>query len=326
MRFRTLLPAALLAATFSAALAQEGPLPTQALLRASKEIEIPQTLTLKVDDHPVALTSLTPVTPNGTQIALLIDDGLTRNAGVQLSDIKDFITTLPPATEILLGYMRDGTVEVLVPFTTDHAAVAAKVRIPVGLPGISASPYFCLSEFVKHWPGNPDREAIVPRAPKARFALMITNGVDPYNGSTSPLNQDSPYVLNAISDAQKAGVAVSSIYYRDAGFRGGNASFSGQSYLEQVSQGTGGESYYLGLGSPVSLSPFFKQFTHAISETYIATFNATADSKDHLVRFKAEAPKLKIRHPEAIRPGNIESGNSAATNREGAQLRDDTRP
>ena len=65
---------------------------------------------------------------------------------------------------------------------------------------------------------------------------MITNGVDPYNGSTSVMNQDSPYVDAAVADAQRAGVAVYAIYFGDAGIRGASADNSGQNYLAQLTQ------------------------------------------------------------------------------------------
>jgi len=63
---------------------------------------------------------------------------------------------------------------------------------------------------------------------------MITDGVDPYNGRPSVLNQNSPYVESAQNAAQRAGVAVYSIYYGDRGIGGGGAYLSGQSYLQQV--------------------------------------------------------------------------------------------
>ena len=137
---------------------------------------------------------------------------------------------------------------------------------------------------------------------KAHIVLMITNGVDPYNGSTSITNQNSPYVVNAINDAQRAGIAVYSIYYTDAGFRGG--SFSGQSYLAQVAEGTGGRAYFQGTGNPVSMTPFLKEFSDAIAETYVVTFNAPANKE--LVPFKASTnlPGTKVRAPEQVRPGN----------------------
>ena len=207
--------------------------------------------------------------------------------------------------------MQNGRVNVAQPFTTDHAAAAAKLRIPLASPGISASPYFCLSDFVKQWPGlasesarNPE-EIVTQSAPashKPRFVMMLTNGVDPYNGSTSPLNQDSPYVQAAVRDSERAGVAVYSIYFTDAGIRGGNASFSGQSYLSQLADSTGGVAYFEGYGNPVTLTPFFNSFIKAISETYVATFSA--EGRD-MVRIKltAEASKTKLRHADEVRPG-----------------------
>ena len=262
-----------------------------------------------MDSKPGPLTALTPVQPASMQIALLIDDGLSRSSGVQLNDIRDFATTLPAGAQLLVGYMSNGRVQIEVPFTADHAAAADKIRLPMGIPGQSASPYFCLSDFVKRWPGASSDSPSA--STKARFVIMITDGVDLYNGSVSLANQDSPYVRGAIADAQRAGVAVSSIYYRDAGIRGGAASLSGQSYLQQVADGTGGTSYYMGDFNPVSLKPFFHQFEHDIAETYIATFNADSGSagRDRLLRLKMSTtiPKLKLRHPESIRPGNQES-------------------
>ena len=95
---------------------------------------------------------------------------------------------------------------------------------------------------------------------------MITNGVDPYNGSVSPLNQDSPYVQSSQEDAQRAGVAVYSIYYPVRGERGNLVSFSGQGYLQQVGAATGGESLYTGSMTPPDLAPFFDHFRADIAE------------------------------------------------------------
>src|ERR1019366_7389880 len=54
-------------------------------------------------------------------------------------------------------------------------------------------------------PGRTASGAWSPSTHKARFILMLTNGVDPYNGSTSIMNQGSAYVDNAIADAQRRG-------------------------------------------------------------------------------------------------------------------------
>ena len=291
---------------------QEGLLPTQALVQADSRDNISPIaadLKLEVNSRKTPVGSLEVLKPSQMQVALLIDDGLSRGAGIQLNDLRQFASTLPAGVELLVGYMSNGRVNVEMPFTLDHAAAADKIRLPIGMPGQSASPYFCLSDFVKRWPGANTDEGTSAHS-KARFVIMITDGVDPYNGSVALSNQDSPYVQTAIFDAQRAGVSVSSIYYRDAGIRGGAASFSGQSYLGQVADATGGTAYYQGTFNPVSLAPYFKQFTHALAETYVATFNADAGAgvHDHLVRLKmtTSQPKLKLRHPDAVRPGNSE--------------------
>ncbi len=308
-----ILPALFLITPFAARAQEEGLLPTQTLIRADSRMNVlpdATSIELQLEGKPARLTSLTALQPTNTEVALLIDDGLSRSAGIQLSDIKTFAASLPAGTALLVGYMSNGHVEVVQPFTADHALAASKVRMPFGIPGQSASPYFCLSEFVKHWPGEAEG------AKKARITLLITNGVDPYNGSTSITNQDSPYVQTAINDAERAGVVVSSIYYRDAGFRGGSAALSGQSYLQQVADSTGGQSYYEGTFNPVSLAPYFKQFQHDLAETFVATFDAPAQGggRSHLVRVKMNStvPKLKIRHADEVRPGNRELDSTIA--------------
>ncbi len=123
--------------------------------------------------------------------------------------------------------------------------------------------------------------------------------------STRITNQDSPYVAASVTDAQRAGVPVYSIYYNDAGFARGRGSFSGQSYLLQVAQGTGGASYYQGTGSPVSLIPFLKQFQDALAETYIATFPVDGNKKMVSLKVSTTLPKTKLQSPNQVRPGTI---------------------
>ncbi|RSL19427.1 hypothetical protein EDE15_5094 [Edaphobacter aggregans] len=298
-----LLAATLLTATLLPA--QEGPTRTQALIALdSKSPQTPtsQNIIIKVNDRATPLTSLAPIPPTGAQVALLIDDGLRTSVGRQLDDIRNFITTLPQGTEIFIGYMENGRVVPAQEFTTDYASAAKNLRIPMGTAGASASPYFCLSDFTKHWPGAPEREDSI-QTPKARFVMMLTNGVDPYNGSVSPLNQNSTYVDAAVADAQRAGIAVYSIYYGDSGIRGEAASFSGQSYLSEVAEGTGGRTYYQGTGNPVSIGPFLKQFRGAIAETYVATFEAPGNKNMVRIKLSTNLPGTKVRAAQEIRPG-----------------------
>ena len=318
-------PALLLALVPAVTLAQavnpanEGGEATQTLLRADSKHGAQPTLattTVEVNGHSVPLAGLAAVQPGNTQVALLIDDGLGRSAGIQLQDMRQFVQALPAGTEVFVGYMSNGRILQVQSFTTDHAAAAKTIRLPSSLPGQSASPYFCLSDFVKHWPtGGEHADLTKPQAEglplKARFVMMITNGVDPYNGSVSITNQNSPYVDAAVRDAQRAGVAVYAIYYSDAGMGGGAASFSGQSYLVELAEATGGQSLYQGSFNPVSLKPYFSAFQRAMTQSYIATFPAGTESAGHdrLVRLKVSTSLkgLKLRAASEVMPGTLET-------------------
>ncbi|MGP8260042.1 MAG: hypothetical protein ACLQM6_08840 [Acidobacteriaceae bacterium] len=287
------------------ALAQmEGPVPTQALVNVDAKSTPPANaaaLTVMVNDRKQTLTSWEPVTPANAQVALLIDDGLRESVGREIDNLRNFVRTLAPGVEVLVGYMQYGHVVTAQSFTTDHDRTASTIHLPDGMADMSASPYICLSDFVKNWPG-----AAAPH--KARFIMMLTNGVDPYNGSTSIMNQGSPYVDNAIADAQRAGVAVYAIYFGDTGMGGGMVDNSGQDYLNQITQSTGGINYWEGVGNPVSTEPFLHSFQSALAETYIATFLAPAGNipARDLVRIKFTAPKAKLHAPSKVLPGNME--------------------
>jgi hypothetical protein len=303
------LSAALLAAATAPVVAQEapaeGPVLTAALIHVDSKNAVPlnaSLLKLQVNGHDTPITSVRAAGSVAPQIAVLIDDGLRSSFSLQLHELENFITGLPAGAEVLVGYMQNGTVRsVTGQFSSDRERVLSELRVPFSAPGMSASPYFCLSDFVKRWPSAK---------PGPRFVLMITNGVDPYNGSTSMMNQDSPYVQAAQEDAQRAGVAVYSIYYADSGFRGARGSFSGQSYLQQVGDATGGDSFNQGPITPVTLAPYFAQFQRAIAESYTISFmaNANGGKNNSLTRIKLKTsqPGVKVHAPDGVRPGNVE--------------------
>ena len=128
-------------------------------------------------------TRFVPSDSGNFEVAILIDDGLRSSFGQQIREISEFIKSLPPNAKVLVGYMQNGTVRSSGHFTADHQEIANELRITISIPGSSASPYFCLSDFVKKWPSQE---------PAARFVLMLTNGVDPYNGRPSITNVGQP--------------------------------------------------------------------------------------------------------------------------------------
>jgi len=74
-----------------------------------------------------------------------------------------------------------------------------------------------------------------------------------------------------------------------------------------VAEATGGESLWQGIGNPVDLQPFLKEFNKDISESYTISFMAGAarEKGDTLDRFKLKTsqPGIKIHAPDGVHPG-----------------------
>lgn len=224
---------------------------------------------------------------------ILIDDSATENLGTQLEDIRKFIQSQPGTTKVGIAYMQNGSAKVLQDLTLDHSAAARSLRLPMGIGGANASPYFSLSDLVKRWP-----EDGAPR----RSVMMITDGIDRYYGE---FNLQDPYLDEAIDDALRAHVMVSAIYEPAAGHFGHSywESYWGQLYLSDVAEQTGGEAYYIGFtGAPVSFSPYFDQMADRFSHQYLLTFLAQRPKKAgwQSVRLSSEQPNVDLVAPKRV--------------------------
>jgi hypothetical protein len=234
---------------------------------------------------------------SGLQLVVLMDDSSGGNLGLQLNDIKNFLAGLPPTTQVAIGYMRNGTPNLVQNFTGDHAQAAKALRLPAGIGGSNGSPYFCLSDLVKHWPGGDSNVR--------REVIMVTDGVDRYSGAR--FDPENPYVRAATSDAQKAGVIVYSIYYRGAGRldRSALVTDGGQNYLTQVSGDTGGKVYLEGFGNPVSFAPFLSDIQRKLQNQYELTFVSTAKPGLQNIRVKTSQPNTTLQWPARIPIGGV---------------------
>jgi hypothetical protein len=215
--------------------------------------------------------------------------------GLQLNDIRSFLNGLPPTTQVAIGYMRNGAPNLAQNFTSDHAQAAKSLRLPAGIAGDNGSPYFCLSDLVKHWPGGDSNVR--------REVIMVTDGVDRYSGAR--FDPEDPYVQAATSDAQKAGVIVYSIYYRGAGRydRSGLVTDGGQNYLTQVSGSTGGKVYLEGFGNPVSFAPFLSDIQRKLQNQYELSFVSTAKPGLQQLRVKTSQPNTALEYPSRVPVG-----------------------
>src|SRR5271156_595476 len=234
---------------------------------------------------------------SGLQLVVLLDDSSGGNLGLQLNDIRSLITGLPPTTQVAIGYMRNGTPNLVQNFTSDHAQAAKALRLPQGIAGSNGSPYFCLSDLVRHWPGGDSNVR--------REVIMVTDGVDRYSGAR--FDPENPYVRAATSDAQKAGVIIYSIYYRGAGRvdRSFAVTDGGQNYLTQISGDTGGKVYLEGFGNPVSFAPFLSDIQSKLQNQYELSFVSTAKPGLQPIRVKTNQPNTRLQFPARVPVGGV---------------------
>ncbi len=226
----------------------------------------------------------------GLQLFVVIDDGLNTSLGSQIDDLRQFISGQPATTAVGVGYMRDGTVQIAQDVTSDHALAAKALRLPLGEPGINASPYVSLVDLIKRWPETPVR----------REVLMITDGIDRlWDGGIG-----DPYVDEAVEQIQKAGVIVFSIYSPGVGHYSHNywRTNWGQNYLSQVSEETGGESFYFMNGAAVSFLPYLDDLSQKLGRQYLLTFLAKPTKKAGLqkVRVQTEVPGVELVAADAV--------------------------
>jgi hypothetical protein len=218
------------------------------------------------------------------QLYVLIDDALPASFSDQFGDLRQFIASQPATTEIGVGYLRYGTVQIIQAPTADHDRAARAFRVPLGVPGQSPSPYMSLSELIgKKWPSSDAR----------REVLMISSGVDLYYREP---DLNDPYLESAIADAQRAGVIVYTIYWGNAHGvgRGEWSTTMAQSYLTRLTGETGGQSWFEGLWNPVSLQPLLKELGARLSEQYRLTFATSGKAGLKAVRVTTETPGLKL--------------------------------
>jgi VWFA-related protein len=287
-------PQILAAAVLASALACTMPLPAQentvsaqtvvTVVPKNSEAAPLQQQDLKVwaNGKKSEITSWQPLRGDnaGLEFVVLVDDSARSNLGLQLNDVSQFIQSLPPTALAGVAYMQNGRAAFVQNLTPDHALAAKSLRLANGIPGGNASPYFCLSDLAKRWPSeNPKNR---------REVLMITDGVDRYNLRYDP---DDPYLQAAITDAQRAGIIVYSIYFRDAGRldRTNYETNAGQNLLMQLTESTGGKLYWQGTGNPVSFQPFLADLSKRLENQYELGFTAPAKAKAELVELKVKS-------------------------------------
>lgn len=226
-------------------------------------------------------------------LAILIDDSLDSTAGGQWDYLREFINSQPANTAIMVGYISNNGTRVAQDFTPDHALAAKALRIPLGIGALGSSPYLGTIDLLKRWPDNAG-----PR----RSIVLITSGIDFFRGGG--FGTFYPDLDPLITRSQRQNTNVWSIYYPSASHRG-RAFFlvnTAQTNIDKLSQDTGGESYFLGGGTPVSIKPYLDEISNHLGNQYLLTFAGTGGTRGRMqsVRVRTELKDVEFFSPSMV--------------------------
>jgi hypothetical protein len=229
-------------------------------------------------------------------LAILIDDSLDSSVAGQWNDLKAFIMAQPANTAVAVAYASNSSAMVAQDFTTDHGKAANALRIPRGAFGAGSSPYLSVIDWLKRWPAANARGSL----------LLISSGIDTFRGGG--WGAFYPDVDPAISRAQRSNVNIWSIYSPAAGHRLRSFGFAniGQNNMTKLTDESGGESYYLGTGAPVSFKPYLDELNAHLGNQYLLTFAGDGGAKGKFTRIqvKTELPDVEFVHAnQAYIPG-----------------------
>lgn len=208
----------------------------------------------------------------GLELFIAIDEASDTSLGSQLDDLRTFVMDQAPTTLVGIGYMRNATVQLVQNFTRDHEAAAKAIRLPLGTPGAYGSPFLSAIDIMKRWPQSQNR----------RQLLMITDGIDRARRVMHTRGWDSnPDVDSASAVAQRTGTVVYAIYSPGIGrmHRTYFEALSGQLFISELAEETGGEAFYLGLERPVSFKPYLDDLERYLNNQYWLSFLVTPGKK-----------------------------------------------
>lgn len=228
-------------------------------------------------------------------LAVLVQDDLVPTIATEISTLASFIRRLPEGSQVLVGYMRAGSIQIRQKFTTDRERAARALRIPAGTPSAGPyNPYVSVREALKRYQSQP-----VGR----RAMIVISDGLDVSRGVDSSRPGQSVDLQRAVDEAQRRGVAIYTIFAPTFGSETNRLLASyGQGSLARLSEETGGRSFNQLPSAPVSLAPFLRQIESRLARQIALTYLSThADKGYHRIEIETANSDVEIAHPTGYR-------------------------
>lgn len=198
------------------------------------------------------------VTP--VNLAVLIQDDLVSRVSNELDITRDFIRSLPEGSQVMVGYITSGSLQVRQPFTSDLKKAAGSLRILVSSSSASSfNPYVEVLEALRKFNA---------KGKNANALLLISDGLDTSRGFDPASVLHSIDLERSIAEAKRRDVTIYSFYAPSVGSTRGNflAASYGQSSLDRISHETGGEAFFQGTTDFVTFNPYFERLARALNQ------------------------------------------------------------
>lgn len=192
-------------------------------------------------------------------LAILIQDDLTSQVSNEVRATADFIRSLPKGSQVMVGYITTGTLQVRQPFTTNLDAAARSLRMVRSSTSASAfNPYVEVVEALRSFDNVSGQNAV----------LLISDGLDASRGFDISSAGRTLDLDRAIKNANRRNVAVYTFYAPSVGLTGRNrlAASYGQSSLNRLADETGGRAFFQGSTGFVTFDSYFRNLTRSLNE------------------------------------------------------------
>lgn len=195
-------------------------------------------------------------------LAVLIQDDLISQVANEIGVTKDFIRSLPEGSQVMVGYITAGTLQVRQPFTTDLEKAAKSLRIPTSSRSSAPfNPYVEVIEALRKFESS---------GTNANALLLISDGLDTSRGFDSSAAGHTLDIERTINEANKRHVSIFSFYAPSVGLtsRSHLAASYGQSSLNRVSKETGGRAFFQGTSGFVTFDSYFSRLRETLNRQY----------------------------------------------------------
>jgi len=232
---------------------------------------------------------------NKLDFYILIDEAIQTDVTLNYSDIGNFVRELPSTARVGVLYALNGTITIPQDLTDDREAALKALRIPLGRIGAGGGIFLSLADLAKRVPPSPDRR---------RAILFLSSGIDLFRGyqDTYPgLNPDLDLAINRLN---RSGITVYPIFATPASHFARSLFLvsNGQSCLSRLADETGGEAFFQGFQTPISMKPFLEEIGRHLNNQYLVTFAAKPGKKAgyQSIRVHTELSGVELTGPDRV--------------------------